>query len=62
MALPKPKQLEPADSAQFSDPSVVSTYRFRPPYPAEVYTMFAGLTFTGGGRASLKASQWRPRS
>jgi SAM-dependent methyltransferase len=43
MALPKPKHLEPAYGAQFSDPSVVSAYRFRPPYPEEVYTILAGL-------------------
>lgn len=43
MALPKPKHLGPEYGAQFSDPSVVSAYRFRPPYPAEVYTILAGL-------------------
>jgi SAM-dependent methyltransferase len=43
MALPKPKHLEPAYGAQFSDPSVVSAYRFRPPYPEEVYTILAEL-------------------
>jgi SAM-dependent methyltransferase len=43
MALSKPKHLEPEYGAQFSDPSVASAYRFRPPYPEEVYTILAGL-------------------
>ena len=43
MALPKPRHLEPPYGAQFSDPCVVSAYRFRPPYPEEVYTILAGL-------------------
>src|ERR671925_1399472 len=41
MALPKPKHLEPAYGAQFSDPSVASAYRFRPSYPEEVYRILA---------------------
>src|SRR5919109_3343549 len=41
MALPKPKHLEAACGAQFSDPSVASAYRFRPSYPEEVYRILA---------------------
>jgi SAM-dependent methyltransferase len=47
MALPKPKHLEPEYGAQFFDPSVASAYRFRPPYPEEVYTILAGLIVDG---------------
>jgi SAM-dependent methyltransferase len=43
MTLPKPKHLEPEYGAQFSDPSVAQAYRFRPPYPDEVYTILEGL-------------------
>lgn len=43
MALPKPKHLAPAYGSQFSDPSVASAYRFRPPYPDEVYGLLEGL-------------------
>jgi SAM-dependent methyltransferase len=43
MTLPKPKHLEPEYGSQFSDPSVAQAYRFRPPYPAEVYTILEGL-------------------
>jgi len=39
MRLPKPKHLEPAYGAQFSDPSVARAYRYRPPYPDEVYAI-----------------------
>jgi SAM-dependent methyltransferase len=42
-AWPKPKHLGPEYGAQFSDPSVASAYRFRPPYPDEVYTLLEGL-------------------
>ena len=43
MTLPKPKHLAPEYGAQFSDPSVASAYRFRPPYPDEVYTLLDRL-------------------
>jgi SAM-dependent methyltransferase len=43
MILPKPKHLEPEYGSQFSDPSVAQAYRFRPPYPEEVYTILEGL-------------------
>lgn len=43
MALSKPKHLEPEYGAQFSDPSVARAYRFRPPYPDEVYTILERL-------------------
>ncbi len=42
-AWPKPKHLGPEYGAQFSDPSVASAYRFRPPYPDELYTLLEGL-------------------
>jgi SAM-dependent methyltransferase len=43
MALLKPKHLGPEYGSQFSDPSVASAYRFRPPYPDAVYTILEGL-------------------
>jgi hypothetical protein len=43
MALPKPKHLAPAYGSQFSDPGVARAYRFRPPYPDEVYGLLEGL-------------------
>jgi SAM-dependent methyltransferase len=43
MTLPKPKHLAPEYGAQFSDLSVASAYRFRPPYPDEVYTLLDRL-------------------
>ncbi len=41
--LPKPKHLGPEYAAQFADRSVVTAYRHRPPYPAEVFDVLAGL-------------------
>ena len=41
--LPKPKHLGPEYAAQFADRSVVAAYRHRPPYPAEVFEVLAGL-------------------
>lgn len=41
--LPKPDHLGPAYATQFADPSVVATYHLRPPYPAEVFDVLAGL-------------------
>jgi SAM-dependent methyltransferase len=43
MDLPKPTHLAPEYGAQFSDPSVARAYRFRPPYPEEVYVILEGL-------------------
>jgi hypothetical protein len=43
MTLPKPKHLTPEYGAQFSDPSIASAYRVRPPYPDEVYTFLDRL-------------------
>jgi len=43
MTLPKPKHLTPEYGAQFSEPSVASAYRCRPPYPDEVYTLLDRL-------------------
>jgi SAM-dependent methyltransferase len=43
MTLPKPKHLAPAYGSQFSDPGVARAYRFRPPYPDEVYGLLEGL-------------------
>lgn len=40
---PKPKHLGPPYGAQFSDQSVVAAYRYRPPYPAEVFAILASL-------------------
>lgn len=40
---PKPKHLSPAYAAQFQDQSVVDAYRFRPPYPDDVFTILQGL-------------------
>jgi SAM-dependent methyltransferase len=41
--LPKPEHLGPEYGAQFQDQSVVAAYRFRPPYPDEVFRILAGL-------------------
>jgi SAM-dependent methyltransferase len=40
---PKPDHLGPEYGAQFSDPAVVAAYRHRPPYPAGVFEVLAGL-------------------
>ena len=52
MMLPKPKHLEAEYGAQFSDPSVASAYRFRPPYPVKgafmVHESATGRPFWGG--------------
>jgi SAM-dependent methyltransferase len=40
---PKPKHLGPAYAAQFQDAAVVAAYPTRPPYPAEVFEILAGL-------------------
>ncbi len=37
MSPPKPKHLQPQYGAQFADESIVAAYRFRPPYPDEVF-------------------------
>lgn len=41
--LPKPEHLGPEYGSQFQDQSVVAAYRFRPPYPDEVFRTLAGL-------------------
>jgi SAM-dependent methyltransferase len=41
--LPKPTHLGPEYAAQFQDQSVVEAYRYRPPYPAETFSILAGL-------------------
>ncbi len=41
--LPKPSHLGPEYAAQFQDQSVVAAYRYRPPYPAETFSILAGL-------------------
>jgi ubiquinone/menaquinone biosynthesis C-methylase UbiE len=43
----KPAHLGPEYGAQFSDASVVSAYRFRPPYPAETFKILNGLRAPG---------------
>jgi trans-aconitate methyltransferase len=40
---PKPKHLGPEYAAQFADRGVVEAYRFRPPYPDQVFDVLAGL-------------------
>jgi trans-aconitate methyltransferase len=51
---PKPKHLGPEYAAQFQDRSVVAAYPYRPPYPAEVFDILAGL-ITDEPRAVLDA-------
>lgn len=43
---PKPKHLGPDYAAQFQDAAVVAAYPTRPPYPAEVFEILAGLVTT----------------
>ncbi len=40
---PKPKHLGPVYAAQFQDAAIVAAYPMRPPYPAEVFEILAGL-------------------
>ena len=40
---PKPKHLAPEYGAQFQDSAIVAAYHHRPPYPAETFTILAGL-------------------
>lgn len=51
---PKPSHLGPAYAAQFADASVAAAYRHRPPYPAEVFAVLAGLA-VASPRAVLDA-------
>jgi SAM-dependent methyltransferase len=41
--LPKPTHLAPEYGAQFQDAAIVAAYHHRPPYPAEVFALLAGL-------------------
>ncbi|HLG63651.1 MAG TPA: class I SAM-dependent methyltransferase [Ktedonosporobacter sp.] len=41
--LEKPKHLASEYGAQFKDRSIVEAYQYRPPYPAEVFDVLAGL-------------------
>ena len=50
----KPKQFSSEYAEPFQDPSVVAAYRHRPPYPAEVFEILAGLV-TGTPRRVLDA-------
>ncbi|MGA7669719.1 MAG: class I SAM-dependent methyltransferase [Nitrolancea sp.] len=43
----KPKHLRPEYGAQFGDASIVAAYRYRPPYPAEVFEILDGLMVDG---------------
>jgi SAM-dependent methyltransferase len=52
--VPKPAHLGPAYATQFQDRSVVAAYEHRPPYPAEVFTLFAEL-IAGAPRTVLDA-------
>ncbi len=40
---PKPDHLESEYGAQFGDPSVVTAYRHRPPYPEELFEILIEL-------------------
>lgn len=50
----KPAHLGPKYGAQFGDTSVVNAYRFRPPYPTEVFEILERL-FAPGRRVVLDA-------
>ena len=50
--LPKPAHLGPEYAAQFQDQSVVAAYQYRPPYPAETFSILADL-ITDAPRAVL---------
>jgi SAM-dependent methyltransferase len=41
--LPKPAHLAPEYGAQFQDAAIVAAYHYRPPYPAEVFSLLADL-------------------
>ena len=41
--IPKPRHLEPEYGTQFKDSSIVEAYQYRPPYPAEIFEILAGL-------------------
>ncbi len=41
--VPKPAHLAPEYGAQFQDAAIVAAYHHRPPYPAEVFPLLAGL-------------------
>ncbi len=51
---PKPKHLGQEYAAQFQDAAIVAAYPMRPPYPAAVFAMLAGLA-TAHPRAVLDA-------
>jgi predicted TPR repeat methyltransferase len=44
--IPKPKHLGPEFGAQFKDESVVKAYRYRPPYPDELFDILANLIYS----------------
>jgi trans-aconitate methyltransferase len=50
--LPKPKHLGPDYAARFQDHSIVAAYHHRPPYPAQVFDVLAGLV-TSEPKAAL---------
>jgi len=49
MMIEKPEQFAPAYAAAFQDRGVVEAYRYRPPYPAEVFDILVGLIEGGSG-------------
>jgi SAM-dependent methyltransferase len=49
VAMEKPKHLGPDYGAQFSDASIVAAYRFRPPYPEQVFDILSALMADGPG-------------
>ncbi len=48
--LQKPKHFSSEYAEQFKDQSMVEAYRFRPPYPAEVFDILVGLVRGEAGR------------
>lgn len=40
---PRPALYDPKYAAQYADPGIVAAYRYRPPYPAEVFDVLISL-------------------
>src|SRR6059036_1354875 len=45
--IPKPSHLSPAYASQFKDAAVAQAYRYRPPYPDDLFPTLAGLIGDG---------------
>jgi hypothetical protein len=54
-----PEQLAAEDAVAFQDPGVVAAYRYRPPYPAEVFDLLIGLVTTAPRRQRRRGRAWR---